>query len=437
VYRDLTGDGSISAHVGSISEVTAINVKAGVMMRDAGGDGVGANDVYASHMVKPTRPRTSSSAARQRRRHHLDHRDHRHADLGRTTPHRQHRTSASHRTTAPPGPTIGSDTSPMAPRQGGLAVTSHTVAALATVAFTNVVLAAAGGGQPYLQRGHGHLQQRAERDHHRGQRGSVRYTVDGSDPTPTSGTVYSTPISVSVTGTVLKAIAYKTAWPTARWSAPATPSRRRRHHQPRVPARTAAPERQPLVGDDASAAIYYTLDAARHHGQHALHRAINVATTRTVKAIAAGPAWGISGVTSATFTINATPVTVNASADAYVRDGTSAATSYGTLATLEVKNSSVVNNGRVTYVRFSIGALAGTVSNAKLRLYGSAILSAKDLSVYSVANLTWAEASINWNTAPPSGSSKLATVTVALTAQYWEWDRPRTCGRRRRWVTPT
>lgn len=37
---------------------------------------------------------------------------------------------------------------------------------------------------------------------------SIRYTTDGNDPTPTTGTVYSTPVSVAATST-LKAIAYR------------------------------------------------------------------------------------------------------------------------------------------------------------------------------------------------------------------------------------
>ena len=40
---------------------------------------------------------------------------------------------------------------------------------------------------------------------------SIRYTTDGSDPTPSTGSVYSTPITVSTTETV-RAIAYKSNW---------------------------------------------------------------------------------------------------------------------------------------------------------------------------------------------------------------------------------
>ena len=74
------------------------------------------------------------------------------------------------------------------------------------------------------------------------------------------------------------------------------------------------------------------------------------------------------------------------------------------------------------YLRFPIGALPSSVSNAKLRLYGAAVTSAKAISAYSVASTTWVESSINWNNAPASGSSKLSTVNVTLTAQYREWD---------------
>ena len=40
---------------------------------------------------------------------------------------------------------------------------------------------------------------------------TIRYTTDGSDPTPSHGTVYSTPISVAKTTTV-KAVAYRSGW---------------------------------------------------------------------------------------------------------------------------------------------------------------------------------------------------------------------------------
>ena len=40
---------------------------------------------------------------------------------------------------------------------------------------------------------------------------SIRYTTDGSDPTPTVGNIYSAPITVAVSTTV-HAIAYKTGW---------------------------------------------------------------------------------------------------------------------------------------------------------------------------------------------------------------------------------
>ncbi len=43
---------------------------------------------------------------------------------------------------------------------------------------------------------------------------NIRYTLDGSDPSPVSGTVYSSPVTVSTT-TTIKAIAYRDGWITS------------------------------------------------------------------------------------------------------------------------------------------------------------------------------------------------------------------------------
>jgi hypothetical protein len=38
---------------------------------------------------------------------------------------------------------------------------------------------------------------------------TIRYTTDGTGPTPTVGTIYTNPVNISVTKTTLKAVAYK------------------------------------------------------------------------------------------------------------------------------------------------------------------------------------------------------------------------------------
>ena len=344
VFRDLSGDGSIRARVSSISGGDGVNVKAGVMMRDPGADGLGANDVNAFTMIKPAATQnkfqrrlvsggsTSSIVATSATPTWV-----RLTRTGNTLLSEQSVDGVS-------WTTIGSDTVTMTTVKLGLAVTSHTAAALATVTFTNVVFTQPTVGSPTLSVGTGSYSSPPSVSITAASGASIRYTLDGSQPSATSGTLYSTPLSISTSGTVLRAIAYKTG-----------------------------------MASSAVVNAIYTIGAAG-------------------------------------------PVTVNPSADAHVRDGTNAANNYGTATTFDVKNSNVVNNTRVGYLRFPIGALPSSVSNAKLRLYGAAVTSAKAISAYSVVGTTWVESSINWNNAPATGSGKLSTVNVTLTAQYREWD---------------
>src|SRR6185295_1128249 len=63
---------------------------------------------------------------------------------------------------------------------------------------------------------------------------------------------------------------------------------------------------------------------------------------------------------------------VIAQADSYVRDGSSASGNFGTATTLLVKNSGSTNSGfnRWIYLRFDLSSVSGSVSTAKLRLFG-------------------------------------------------------------------
>src|SRR5688572_23861137 len=58
-------------------------------------------------------------------------------------------------------------------------------------------------------------------------------------------------------------------------------------------------------------------------------------------------------------------------ADAYVRDGASAALNFGTSPALVVKGSPTSGNTRRTYLKFELGSLAD-IEDVKLRLLGSA-----------------------------------------------------------------
>ncbi len=113
--------------------------------------------------------------------------------------------------------------------------------------------------------------------------------------------------------------------------------------------------------------------------------------------------------------------TGNPAADATVRAGTYANTTHGTAATLEGKLNSSISNDRNAYLRFGLTGFSGTVTSAKLRLYGNAATTAKAIGVHAVANTTWVESSITWNTAPAMGTLQ-QNQTVGLTAGWFEWD---------------
>ena len=128
-------------------------------------------------------------------------------------------------------------------------------------------------------------------------------------------------------------------------------------------------------------------------------------------------------VGTASVTVGATaPVTLSPTADAYVRDGTSAAVNFGTATTLDQKNSSVAGNIRRTFLRFSLSGVGSTVTQAKLRLHGASVTSAKLVGVYAISNTTWGETTITYNNAPAIGAKQGSSQSVGLTAAYVEWD---------------
>jgi subtilisin family serine protease len=148
----------------------------------------------------------------------------------------------------------------------------------------------------------------------------------------------------------------------------------------------------------------------------------------TAGATAGGPftvtaaSGGKSGTAQVTVTGGGGSVTLNPVADAHVRDGTSAATNFGTVTPMEVKNTTSAGSVRRLFVRFAIDGVGSGVTQAKLRLNGNAVTTAKLIGVYAVANTTWGETTINWNNAPAIGAKQGASVNVGTTAQYWEWD---------------
>jgi hypothetical protein len=108
-------------------------------------------------------------------------------------------------------------------------------------------------------------------------------------------------------------------------------------------------------------------------------------------------------------------------ADAYVNSA-SPATNYGSSTSLYVDADGI----RSSYLKFDLNGLSGTVTSATLQLYAGSSQST-GYQVYSVADTSWSESAITWNTKPPmastsSGSSGPVTtgtwtsVTVPISA---------------------
>jgi len=108
-------------------------------------------------------------------------------------------------------------------------------------------------------------------------------------------------------------------------------------------------------------------------------------------------------VSSPTLTATQTTVASTLSfppiADAYV-DANNPATNYGALATLRVDASPIVRS----YLRFNVQGVNGTVTRATLRVFANSA-SSSGVGVSGVSDNTWIETGINYNSAPPPGSS--------------------------------
>jgi calcineurin-like phosphoesterase family protein len=106
-------------------------------------------------------------------------------------------------------------------------------------------------------------------------------------------------------------------------------------------------------------------------------------------------------------------LTFTPSADTYVQSDTPT-TNYGSSTQFVVDNSPVRN----AFLKFNVsGVGTRTVLSAKLRIYCVDPSSIGGV-FYRVADTTWNEGTINWNTAPASDTSSLATLG-AVTAGNW------------------
>jgi hypothetical protein len=86
---------------------------------------------------------------------------------------------------------------------------------------------------------------------------------------------------------------------------------------------------------------------------------------------------------------------------------------YGTLTSIRVDDSPIVNS----YIRFTVSGLNGaSITSVKLRLYANSNGSA-GIKALAVADNTWGETSITYDTAPAMGST-LAT-SGGVTGGFW------------------
>lgn len=116
--------------------------------------------------------------------------------------------------------------------------------------------------------------------------------------------------------------------------------------------------------------------------------------------------------------------------DAYVRDGSSASTNFGTAQELQVQQSATAGSNRETHLKFDITPVSA-ITSAKLRLYGSLIDTSGTnvpTAVYATTPNTWTESgsgSINWNNKPLPTVPVTALATATITdnvARWYEWD---------------
>jgi hypothetical protein len=135
---------------------------------------------------------------------------------------------------------------------------------------------------------------------------SIRYTTDGSTPSPTVGTVYSGPVAVASTETI-KAIAYETGWTSSSVTSSAYT----------ITGTVANPSYSPVSGTYTSAqsvtistttpgaSIRYTTDGSTPtETTGTLYSGpVTVSTTTTINAIAYISGLADSGVATAVFTI--------------------------------------------------------------------------------------------------------------------------------------
>ena len=92
-----------------------------------------------------------------------------------------------------------------------------------------------------------------------------------------------------------------------------------------------------------------------------------------------------------------------------------------------MKDSGSADNKRTGYIKFDLTGIT-SVSSATIRLYGylADASTPTAISLFDVANTTWSQSTINFNNAPASNGSAVATKTItgfsSTAGAYYDFD---------------
>ncbi|MEC0230412.1 polysaccharide lyase family 8 super-sandwich domain-containing protein [Paenibacillus alba] len=113
---------------------------------------------------------------------------------------------------------------------------------------------------------------------------------------------------------------------------------------------------------------------------------------------------------------NTAPIIISSSADAWVRDGSTGNTNYGTAGYMEVKNESVGYN-RTAFVQFDLSSYSGTMTRAAILLSVGGTPSVDVRHQAKVVVQPWSENTLTWNN-KPAASLPLAEWKVPAAGSY-------------------
>ncbi|GKU79744.1 DNRLRE domain-containing protein [Paenibacillus sp. L3-i20] len=113
---------------------------------------------------------------------------------------------------------------------------------------------------------------------------------------------------------------------------------------------------------------------------------------------------------------NGTIVLLSPTDDSYVQENKQM-NNYGNTTTMAVKTD--ISQNRYSLLKFNLSSLTGTITNAKLRIYGSSS-STTTLNASEIAD-SWSEATLTWNNKPATGIS-VGSVAMNTITTYYEID---------------